>query len=1471
MAALLLLLAPFSATQAGDPIRLLFLGDNGHHQPAARAEQLIPVLAERGIQVEYTNDVKRLKPTELDAFRGLIIYANIESITPEQEDSLINYVERGGGLIALHCASYCFLNSPRYVDLVGAQFKTHETGTFTTEIAEAHPVMSFFHPFMSWDETYVHHRHNTKDRTVLEYRVQGVQAEGQKREPWTWVRNQGKGRVFYTAWGHDQRTWSHPGFHELVERGIRWSVGEDPSKANYPPRDPKYFNPPAMTLKRTDVAPFEYVDVGAKIPNYTPSERWGTQGQPQTKMQKPLSPEESAKHFVTPRGWEMKLLASEENLVGKPIAMNWDEKGRLWVIVTIDYPNDITERGAGNDKIQILEDTNNDGKAVKFTLFADKLNIATSLVCVDGGAIVQNGTETLFLKDTDGDGSADVRHVLLTGWGLGDTHGGVSNLRYGPDNWIWGMQGYNASTPTADGKVLAKFQMGFFRMKFEPGDPPKITAVEFLRSTYGNTWGLGFSEEGLVFGSSANGHPSLFMPIPNRYYEGVRGWTPPLLAASIAESPRFYPITDKVRQVDHHGNYSAAAGHALCTSSNYGSSWRNKTALVCGPEGHLVGMFVLDRDGAGYKSVSPCNLVASDDEWSAPIMAEVGPDGYIWIIDWYNYIVQHNPTPIGFENGKGNAYVSDLRDKKHGRIYRLFHDAHFMMTTCIGPRRAPSLDAKEPRYLTAAMKYGALTSRLDAQRLLVARGKRDIVPELLVMARDQEVDEIGLNVGAMHALWTLSGLGVIQEDEDEVIQVVAEALAHPSAGVRRAALMTLPPSEKTAARIIDRKLLTDSDAQVKLAAMLALADAPASTKAGQALAEVALLDESLRDPVLKDALIAASATHTIPFIDSLATMITNQKSPSAEVTSSLPGILAIVAEHAIRTGLDDDATSRLLATSTTFPPTMAEGLLAGITKGWPVGQKKSLAPEAEANLLSLYPKLAPSGRTHLIRLGNLTGNPKLLAAADDLIRDAENIIQENQAPTDQRLNAVRQLIELRPARAESVQLLLSQIQPQAEPEWVGGILQSLRNSTSNQLGEEILARIGSFTPNAQQQAIRLLLARTDTTRDLLKGIEKGVIDLTDLPIDQRQALSAHPDKMIAARASKLFAAGGGLPNPDRAKVLDELMPLVQKSGDVARGKIAFKTHCAKCHQHGNEGENIGPNLSGMAVHPKSEILLNIVDPSRSVETNYRAYTLTTVDGRVQTGLLAAESKTTVEMVDAEGKRLSIPREDIEELLASKKSFMPEGFEKQMKPQEIVDLLEFMTARGKYTPLDLRPVATIVSTKGMFTAESADVERLIFDDWSPKTVDGVPYLLVDPKVDRIPNVVMLKGDLGEFPPRMPTSVTLPVGQSAKRFHFLSGVGGWSFPATGKDSVSMIVRIHYANQESEEHQLLNGVHFADYIRRVDVPGSKLAFMLRGQQIRTFSIEPKSTERIDRIELVKGPDPTAPVVMAITAEAP
>jgi putative heme-binding domain-containing protein len=292
-------------------------------------------------------------------------------------------------------------------------------------------------------------------------------------------------------------------------------------------------------------------------------------------------------------------------------------------------------------------------------------------------------------------------------------------------------------------------------------------------------------------------------------------------------------------------------------------------------------------------------------------------------------------------------------------------------------------------------------------------------------------------------------------------------------------------------------------------------------------------------------------------------------------------------------------------------------------------------------------------------------------------------------------------------------------------------------------------------------------------------------------------------------------------------------------------------------------------LTGSAALTRDELLVHILDPGRSVEGNYVPYTVATADGRVINGLLASETRTTVELLDAEGKRQVVLREDIGEMTASKKSLMPEGFEKLIPTARLNDLLAFLTRRGKYLPLDLRKAATIVSTRGMFNDADDSLERLVFPDWSPRTVEGVPFLLVDPQGERVRNVILLHGPQGQFPPRMPRSVELPCHTPARAIHLLSGVSGWGYPYGRKGSVSMIVRLHYADGSAEDHPLENGVHFADYIRVVDVPGSKLAFNLRGQQLRYLAVSPKRKDSIDRIELIKGPDATAPIVVAVTVE--
>jgi putative membrane-bound dehydrogenase-like protein len=1443
---ILLVLVPFllatQVTHAAE-LKILFLGDNGHHQPPARFAQLRPVLAERGIALTYTDKMTDLSSENLARYDALLLYANIDEIAPEQAEAVLAYVAKGGGFVPLHCASFCFRNSPDMVALMGAQFLRHGTGVFRTEIAlPDHPLMKGFGGFESWDETYVHHLHNETHRTVLTYRV-----DSEGREPWTWIRTHGDGRVFYTAWGHDHRTWGNPGFQNLVERGIRWATKQDLSVVpDYLADQP--FPVPDMTEKRTDVAPFEYEDVGAKIPNYVASDRWGTLGEPMSLMQKPLPAEESEKHWVLPEGFRAELFVGDPDLQGKPLCMAWDEKGRLWVAETYDYPNELQPAGEGRDRIRICEDTDGDWKADKFTVFAEQLSIPTSITFHRGGAIVQDGTQTLFLKDTDGDDVADERTVLFEGWNQGDTHGGVSNFQYGLDNWIWAMQGYNHSEPTNGNERFPGFRMGFFRFRPDGSD------VEFIRSTDNNTWGLGISEEGLIFGSTANRNPSVFMPIPNRYYEQVRGWTTSLTLGTIANTFLFQPVTDKVRQVDQHGGYTAGAGHALYTARRYPQEYWNRTAFVNGPTGHLVGTFVLRPDGAGFQSAYSFNLAASDDEWSAPIMSEVGPDGNVWMLDWYNFIVQHNPTPAGFETGKGNAYETDLRDKRHGRIYRIVYDP-------AGAAESFKLDADDPAALVETLKNDNLLWRRHAQRLLVERGGTDVVPALIELLRDTSVDSLGLNVGAIHALWTLHGLHVLDGSHTQALAAATKALQHPSAGVRRNAVAVLPVRESSAEAIRDINMLADRDAQVRLAALLALAEMPASPRTAGAVARFVQNESQMQDRWLRDAATAAAATQGAEFLQQLV-----GPDPAPE---SLAQVVRVVAEHYARGNPGNEAAG-LLAKLADAHTSLVTPIIAGVSAGWDASQSIEIDDETLERLEHLMQRLPTADRGQLVRLGSRWGIERFQKYAAETVAQLLHEVDRSDLSVEQRIQFARQLFEFQPQSDELVSQLLERITPQLPPELANGLIQAMGLSEAPQLGALLTGNFQTLAPSARREAVAVMLRRAPATEALLAAIDSGSLQLTELSLDQRQALASHPEPSIRRTAREIFGRGGALPNPDRQRVLDGLHHLTEESGDPVAGKLAFTKVCAKCHMHSGEGNRIGPDLTGMAVHPKHELLTHILDPNRSVESNFRTYTVVTSQGLVLSGMLASESRTALELFNAEGEKKTVLREDVEELIASTQSLMPEGFEKQLTEVELRDLLEFLTQRGKYVPVDLSKVATICSDRSMFENPENTLERLIFDDWSAKEVQGVPFVLVDPRDGRVPNVILLRGPNGEICRRMPRSVTVPAGGSVRTIHLLSGVSGWGYPYGEEGSVSMIVRLHYADGGTEEHPLKNGIHFADYIRHVDVPGSHLAFHLQGRQIRYLTVNPDRPEPIDHIEFVKGSDRSAPVVMAVTLES-
>jgi putative heme-binding domain-containing protein len=587
--------------------------------------------------------------------------------------------------------------------------------------------------------------------------------------------------------------------------------------------------------------------------------------------------------------------------------------------------------------------------------------------------------------------------------------------------------------------------------------------------------------------------------------------------------------------------------------------------------------------------------------------------------------------------------------------------------------------------------------------------------------------------------------------------------------------------------------------------------------------------------------------------------------------SSLSLLIARVADHYARGG-PVDTVGDLLTTLANARPAVTEALLDGLQRGWQDGKVPTLTPAAQKAMVELMPTLAPASRGRLVTLALSWGGKGLEGYAAEVATSfLAQVRNANEAVAD-RVTAAQQLIDFRKAQIEPVRDLIALITPEATPQLVNGLLEAVGRSEAAQAPATIVELLPSLTPAVRPTALRVLLGRTDGVAALLGAIEQRIVQLSDLTLDQRQSLTVIPNQDLAARARRILASGGAMPDPDREKVVNQLMSLTQRTGNAEAGKKVFKDQCSKCHSHSGEGAHVGPDLTGMAVHPKAHLLTEIMDPSRSVEGTYRQYTVVTKAGKVITGLLASETQTAVEMIDSDAKKQSILKQDIERQETTNKSLMPEGFEKQIPEGDIVNLLEFLTQRGKYLTLPLDRAATVVTSRGMFGSPDNTTERLIFTDqqWGMKTFDGIPFLVLDPQDGRVPNAVLLYGPQSTNSAKMPKSVKVPCNVPAKAIHMLSGISGWGAPYNSDRTVSVIVRLHYDDGKTEDHELKNGVHFADYIGRNEVPESRYAFNMSGRQLRYLAVKPARQDAIIReIELVKGPDNTAPIVMAMTVE--
>lgn len=760
------------------PLKALFFSGGGMtadtgHNGRMNHRKLIPDFLRSGIDLTFSDRLEDLNPETLAQYEAVLMYRGGAIGKPERIDHIINYVENGGGLVAIHHTCGAFDGAQEFISLIGGEFARHGSGIFTaTHVPgqEGHPALGGIEPFSTWDETYVHKNLNN-DRTDLQ-----VRDEKGRPESWTWVRDQGKGRVFYTAYGHDGRTWEKPGFQKMITAATIWATDR---------------TPPA----NEDLPTFTYtLDVEGRMHDFE------NRPEPQ-RIQDQITAEESAKCLVLPDGFEAQLVAHEPDIMN-PVDITWDDQGRMYVAVTTTYPK---IDPSPTDRIILCEDSDGDGQADDFTTFAEGFSILTAISWINGGIIAAQAPNMYFLQDTDGDKVADTKRIINQGWGLGDLHGGPSNMKYGFDNRIYGCIGGGGNFSEDH-----NFRAGIWRMNI---DGTRFTPISHLGD---NSWGLSISEDFELFASSANRGPAKHVYAPYPYFDALGFKKSP--AASIADSATIYPLT-LTRQGDHFGSYTSATSFDVYTARSFPREFWNKIGFVGSPTGKLLGQFNLEPDHKGsYIARNQGSFIASFDEHTAPIGGKIGPDGAVYMLDWNNLIMLH-----------GGEINSPFRDRTHGRIYRITHKEG-------SPSRQYELQDADTSTLLEALQSDNLFWRIMAQQKLVQGSRIDAIPELVRLAQDRRMDAAMLNTTVIHALWALHGLGQLDGSNSEALSVAHAALKHPSAGVRKNAVRVLPITDESTALLVD--MLNEPDANTLRNILLTLSTMPASDELGPKLYEL---------------------------------------------------------------------------------------------------------------------------------------------------------------------------------------------------------------------------------------------------------------------------------------------------------------------------------------------------------------------------------------------------------------------------------------------------------------------------------------------------------------------------------------------------------------------------------------------------------------------------------------------------------
>lgn len=978
---------------------------------------------------------------------------------------------------------------------------------------------------------------------------------------------------------------------------------------------------------------------------------------PPTSREGSVPASEAISTFELEPGFKMELLASEP-LISSPVDMEIDEFGRMYVVEMPGYPLDNTHTG----RIRILLDTDNDGEFDKSEIFADKLRFPNGIMRWKNGVMITDAPYVLYFEDTDNDGKSDKCDTLLTGFSLSNPHVNVNNPVYGLDNWVYlshfghiGTRKYEdifgdkgeeiqyvgaSDTPKLPQNANAK------SVRFRPESYQlEMTSV---KSQYGHSfdrWGRHF----LTHNQNHIYHEAIAARYVNR--------NPDLLIANAGanisdhgnETEVFQITTNPDRQLfTPVGLTTSSSGITVYNGAAFNDSFNENAVFVCESVSNLVHVDFIEENGATFTAKrhnKGKEFLASTDSWSRPVNIYVGPDGAMYVLDYYRRIIEH-PEWMSDEAVAAGG-LSDGQDM--GRIYRITKEGAGKADWIKGLK----LGEESASQLVAHLANENLWWRINSQRLLVDKADLSVVPELVKMAQNEKS-----SLGRLHALWTLNGLNALDAE------LILDALKDKEAGIRENAIKLAELHLNENPALVEGLYALKNDANAKVRYQLLCTLGSVDTESASKIRED-LLFRDIQDEWVQVAALSANSSQASALLNTVIAKYKPGNEAFGSLVRRLTSMLVATDKEKEVSQLLNKAVGKS-ALPAGLQPAILGGLEDGMRRKKPGNEK---IPELQKSLTQTFfshsDKSVRKGVLAILKV--ITGEKTPISDVE--LEKAMNIVNDKNTNEEKRVEAIRYVSLGDVSKYGDNFKLLVDTDP--DPAIKSEALQAMGKMKGTAVAEYVLEKWETLTPDIREVAIETFLTDNDRVKLLLTAIDKKDIPTAAIGWRRSVQLMNNGDELLRNQARKLLTQKPG------EEVLKGYQKALELKGDIEKGKMVYAQNCALCHQvRGENGINFGPDLGTVHNWLSRDLMANILDPGLSIAQGFDLWEVTLKDGEKVQGMIMSETSAAINLRIGPGNETTINRQDISLVRGLNMSLMP-ALTEQITPEQMADLIAYL--------------------------------------------------------------------------------------------------------------------------------------------------------------------------------------------------